>query len=228
MDRKRISRQVLLLVVACLLCGCTPTAEEAPTVEVEDMTLTDRNATADGRVRFLEYTRYSGDFVEDGSGDAVEDVAAILVQNTSGEYLQFSELVFHVGTQTLSFTVTGLPPGACCWVLEQDARQIQAGEVFYYVEDSSIYLPVSQVGDTLQAELGSGSLTVRNYSNTAVHDVQVYYKQIHEDGHLFGGITYACPVGSLEPGEEKALTAGHSDPGHTQIVRIERTKEDRS
>lgn len=226
MDRKRISRQACLLLLAFLLCGCTPRGDAGPVVDLEEVTIADRDATADGKLRFLEYTRYSGAFLEDGSGDAVEGVAAILVQNTSGEYLQFSELVFHVGAQTLSFTVTGLPPGASCWVLEQDALQIREGEIFYYVEDSSIYLPVSQVGDSLQAELGSGSLTVRNYSSTAMRDVWVYYKQVHEDGSLLGGITYSCSVGSLEPGEEKELTAGHSDPQRAQIVRIERTQED--
>lgn len=224
MDGKRILRQAFLLVLAILLCGCA--SRDLP-VDGTDVTVADRSETMDGRIRFLDEIRYSGAFVEDGSGDLVEGVAAILVQNTSEEYLQFSELVFQAGTKILSFTVTGLPPEACCWVLEQDAQQIPEGEDFLYVEDSSIYLPMLRMEEDLQVQIGSGSLTVRNGHDAAIHEAQVYYKQVNEDGHLFGGITYTWPVGDLAPGEEKVLTADHCDPGFVQVVWADGAKSPR-
>lgn len=35
-----------------------------------------------------------------------------------------------------------------------------------------------------------------------MHDVYVYYKQVHTDGNYFGGITFHCSLGSIEPGQQ--------------------------
>lgn len=218
---------IWLTVLAVSLVGCTaPPEETAGTqVTVEDVMIPYRNGTEDGKLVFLEYTRYTGGFVEDGSGDPVEDVAAILVQNTTSEYLQYSQLVFRIGDEIATFQVTGLPPGARCWVLEADRLQIGSGQQFSYVEGTTSFVPVEQAVD-MSVELLEGSLIVRNHAHSAIHDVYVYYKQVHEDGDLLGGITYRCSVGSVEPESQKRVTAGHSDPGDARVVRIECSKEE--
>lgn len=223
---KRITVVWLSALTALAICasGCSPPPAEgtSPTVAVEEVTIPYRSGTEDGKLTFLEYTRYTGGFVEDGSGDPVEDVAAILVQNTTSDYLQYAELRFQIGGADATFLVTGLPPGAKCWVMERDRLTVDTDLVYYYVEGSTAFVSVGE--DTgMDVELKDGSLVVRNLSKTDASEVYVYYRTVHEDGNYFGGITYRCSAGALAAGEQAEVTAGHCDPGATRVVRIERS-----
>ena len=59
----------------------------------------------------LQWGTYTGPYVEDGSGRAVEKVACILVRNTTEQYLDYGEVKATVGEKNCSFVVTGLPAG---------------------------------------------------------------------------------------------------------------------
>ncbi|MBQ7346284.1 MAG: hypothetical protein IJW45_09545 [Oscillospiraceae bacterium] len=214
---------LVALVLTVSGCGAPPPEGTVPSgVEVEDVTVPYRSGTEDGKLTFLEFTRYTGGFLEDGSGDPVEDVAAILVQNTTSEYLQYAQLRFQIGGAEATFLVTGLPPGARCWVLERDRLTVEADLVYRYIEGSTAFVPVGE--DTgMDVELKDGSLVVRNLSETDASEVYVYYRTVHEDGNYFGGITYRCSAGALAAGEQAEVTAGHCDPEVTRVVRIERS-----
>lgn len=224
---KRIG--VLLLALA-LLAGCASNGPDsgnratAGTVPVE----TDPPATSmDGKLLFEDYACYSGGYVEDGSGDAVNQVAAVLVKNLSDEYLDVAQLTFRIDGKTAVFQLSGLPAGDSAWVLEINRLQIAPDGEFQLIDSACGYLPQAmQNNPLLPITLQRGRITVQNCYPERVDDVVVYYKQLHEDGNCFGGITYRCSVGSLEPMEQKAAVAGHCSPGKCRIVRIEWNKEE--
>lgn len=231
-------KKLSLFLIVLLLAGCAASPENTappqtvatvppePGLDIQSVPIAHNNTAAGGRLRFLEQSRYTGGFLEDGSGVAVENVAALLVRNDSQQYLHHSVLTFRVGDSTATFKVTGLPPGASCWVLEQNRLQIDAAQrLEYQSEAHTIFAPVERVTE-LDVELLSGSLIVRNISQESIRSAYIYYKELHTDGNYLGGITYRCLVGSMKPGTQQQLNASHSTPGFTRVVRIERSKEE--
>ncbi len=61
-------------------------------------------------LRFTSFGRYSGAYVEDGSDDPEEDVAIVLVVNTSERFLEYAAISFEIDGEPATFTVTNLPP----------------------------------------------------------------------------------------------------------------------
>lgn len=173
----------------------------------------------------LDIGRYDGMFVEDGSDDAVEDVACILVQNTTEQYLDYGVISAAVGGKDCSFVVTGLPGGACAWVLEKDRCVMDANGVYEYKDDSVSQLrDVSKEDERVKVELRDGKIVVSNLSGTDLSSVRIYYKRIHDDGNFLGGITYTTAAENLKAGESTELTAGHSTETGCAVVRLDITE----
>lgn len=169
----------------------------------------------------LEYSRYSGPFPEDGSGRQVENVAAMLVHNSSDKFLDYAMIEAWVGSHQGTFRVTGLPPGGTAWVLEQDGLTLTPQERFiatacedYFFRDDAVY-----TSDKLSVETDGNSLTVTNKSDGGLRNVCIYYKTVHEDGNYFGGISYLLEFGDLSPGQTVTRQASRYGPG-SRIVRL--------
>lgn len=172
----------------------------------------------------LQWGTYSGAYVEDGSRDAVEKVACILVKNTTEQYLDYGEVKATVGEKTCKFVVTGLPGGASAWVAEEQVQTMEEGEEFTYLEQT-----VSQLRDLPQAEgieilFLNGELQVTNNSDEDYSEIRVYYKQLHSDGNYLGGITYTVTTGVVEKGQTVQVTAGHSAEMSCAVVRVDTTE----
>lgn len=168
----------------------------------------------------MEYSRYTGIFPEDGSGREVEEVAAILVHNSSNRFLDYATVEAVVGTQTGTFYVTGLPPGGTAWVLEKNGLTLTPGEKFeaksctdYYFRDEAILQT-----DDLKVEPQGSSLTVTNQTKKTLKNVCIYYKTVHEDGRYFGGITYLLAFDDLEPDQTVTKQSVHFGSS-SRIVR---------
>lgn len=217
----------LVLAVLLLLAGCR---QEKPEESTRDgvsagsvpIELEPPDTTADGKLLFADYASFTGGYMEDGTGDMVENVAAVLVENLSDEYLEYASLTFEIEGKQAVFEVTGLTAGDAAWVLEKNRLQIDPDADFRFVTSSCGYLQdVTRSRWELMVTMSDGVLTARNNSEKAMHNVYVYYKRVHEDGNYFGGITYRCDIGSLESGEQKEAVAGHSSAQGCRIVKIE-------
>ena len=176
----------------------------------------------------LSYDRFSlfsGQFPEDGTDTLVENVAAVLVTNTSDSFLEFATLTFDIDGNLATFIVTGLPVGRSAWVLEQNRMTASHRSTLNYLDCvSSVRDDVISETDLVTITSDGNTLTARNNSTETLTDVCVYYKVRHEDGNFFGGITYLVSFGDLGPGESSTSIAGHFDASNTEIVRIGWTK----
>lgn len=202
-----------LLALLMLTSGCVQKEPEStqPTGQL--------NMSFGGLV-CLEYSRYTGAFPEDGKDTQVSNVAAMLIHNSSTQFLEYATIECAIGEQTGFFFVTGLPPGAMVWVLERSGMTLSEGDTFkatkcedYVYRDDAIMMT-----DKLSVCSEGNTLTVTNNTDGTLDNVTVYYKTVMEDGRYFGGISYLLSFGSLPPGGSASKASSHFGPD-AKIVR---------
>ena len=196
-----------------------PTYETVPPSEDGSVEL------REGKLSFSSCGRYSGAFVEDGSDRPVENVAAILVTNLTGDYLTYAALQFEINGEAATFVVTGLPAGESAWVLEYNALQIDSGANFVALESAMQFIP-TESWDELEVTFREGLLSAKNLTDQTYIDGYVYYKRLHTDGNYLGGITYRSSLGDLAPGDTIEVTAGHAGEELCRVVRITQNTEE--
>lgn len=168
---------------------------------------------------------YNGEFVEDGSGLPVEDVASILITNKSDQYLDYAKLTYEVDGNEAIFIVSGLNPGKSAWVLESKGLKATKSSSFVYVNALTAYKDhVVRAPKELDISYRSGMLKVKNVTDEPLENVVIYYKTVHKDGKYLGGKTYAVSFGTLESGQTVQKDAGHYTEEWTQIVRVDLSK----
>lgn len=174
-----------------------------------------------GRLEFSYYGSFTGEFVEDGTDEYVQNVAIIFVTNISESYLEYAVITFDIDGQVAAFTATGLAPGESVWVLEQNRLKVEKGAEFKYVDDVSSFKKYMSPAETgVKVTLGEGQLKARNTTGKDLNDVYVYYKQVHTDGNFLGGITYRVNIGNMKAGEEIDCVAMHSSPKNSKVVSV--------
>ncbi len=167
----------------------------------------------------LEFTSYSGIYYEDGSNEEVENVAAILVENRSEDFLEKATITYDASGKTATFVVTALPSGKKCWVLEQSRMEMTGGIEFEFLDCVSGFRKDSSLNEELLGVTCEGDVvTVANKGEEPLYSVCVYYKNTHDDGNYLGGITYLISIEEIKGGESQEKRAGHFNES-SEIVR---------
>jgi hypothetical protein len=164
---------------------------------------------------------YNGAFVEDGSDEPVQNVAALLVTNGSEQYLDLAKLTYEIDGQEAVFLVMGLPAGGTAWVLESSRRTASAQSEFRHKNTVTSFRDnaVNRL-EGVDLEFNGTMLRATNTTDKTFKALTVYYKVLHDDGNYLGGIAYMVTFGDLEPGESVEKIAGHFQSDKTHIVRI--------
>jgi hypothetical protein len=180
----------------------------------------DSNRLSEHELVCLEYSSFTGAFPEDGTGRPVQSVAAMLIRNDSGKFLDYALVKCDIGTGTGTFKVTGLPAGKAVWVLEQDSKTVASEDKFAVsdCEDYSFRSDAMVSTDKLKVVTNGNTVTVTNVSGEALENVCIYYKSVHSDGNFFGGITYMLGFGTLEAGQTAQKQSSHFGED-SEIVR---------
>lgn len=176
---------------------------------------------ASGDITCDEFGIFSGQFVEDGRDELVENVAAVLVTNRTDRFLDFATLSFDIDGQTATFILSGLPAGRSAWVMEATRMTATSSSVFTYQNCvNSFRDDVTASTDKVAISSDGNMLTAVNNTSETLEDVFVYYRTLHTDGNFLGGITYRADFGTLEPGASVETMAGHFNKETSEIVRV--------
>lgn len=168
-----------------------------------------------------DFALFSGQYVEDGRDELVENVASILVTNRSGRFLDLATLTYDIDGQTATFIVTGLPPGRSAWVMEASRMTANHSSSFTYQDCVTAFRDdVVASTDKITITSNGNMLTASNNTHDTLENVCLYYRSVHTDGNFFGGITYLVSFGTLEPGASVETLAGHYVEGNSEIIRI--------
>lgn len=167
-----------------------------------------------------EYSRFSGEYVEDGQGQPVQYVAAMLVTNQSDAFLDLATLTYLIDGKEATFVVTGLPPKTSAWVMEKNRMTIGENAVFQRKDCSAAFREHGGFTGEISLLADGHNLTAINETDKTLKNVYVYYKVLHSDGNFFGGITYRVGFGDLAPDAAVEKIAGHYTKDGAQVVRI--------
>ena len=187
---------------------------------------------AEAKLRFTQYGRFTGLYMEDGRDEYVQGVVALYVTNTSDEYLEYANVKCDVNGQEAVFVVTGLKPNSSAWVLERNRLTINEENIndvtmTHLSDQSSFKDDNADRASDLIVKLQSGYLTAYNNSGKDKKSVYVYYKKQftsageYQNGIYLGGITYRVLLGDIKNGETVQAIAGHCTPQGCEVVRIE-------
>lgn len=222
-SENRIFRWLPPVLIVVLAAAITAVLIVLPREEADTPRSTDPPST--GGLTCLQFSRYSGAYVEDGSDEAVSDVAAALIHNDSEKFLDLATVTYAVGSKTATFVVKGLPPGGSAWVLEANRMKLEDGDTFE-LEDCVTSFREDAVRSTedLSVTAKGNTLSVRNDSGETLQNVCIYYKVAHTDGNYLGGITYVLDFGTMEPGQTAQKQSAHYGE-NAEIVRYSFQRE---
>lgn len=164
---------------------------------------------------------YEGGYMEDGSGEYMVDVAAIVLFNTAAYGIEQARVVLQWEQGAYEFEVKMLPPRASVLVLEKSGQKYadhrwtectgfqQTGEA--WAEATELFVE----------EHGETALCIRNTVDRPLRDIRIYYKGYLPDDEVYlGGITYCTGIEELKPGESIILRPYRYVREYTKIVRI--------
>lgn len=224
---KRIIAVFLCLSIA-LLCGCakgtTETTQPAQTTETDFGY--EFPATVFDGVSVESCFLYTGEYIEDGSFENCENVAAIKVKNGSLNDIQLVRIIVKTDVKEMTFEVSTLLAGETVTVLEKSKQTMAANEKIVEITYSNkVYFSenVSLKEDTFLVQGNLATINIKNISDTDIEsDVYVYYKKKDADGNFFGGITFRAKAeGGLKSGEIKQLPASAFDPNNCEVLFVD-------
>ena len=175
-------------------------------------------AVEDTYLTALSLAAYEGPFWEDGTDEEVTGIAALVVENNSGLFVERGAVILSVNDQTLVFELEALPPGERVLVLEKDRKvYCPCEEIVCYGWVKNAY-PEHIPGVTV-ADNSLGVFCVINQSDALLERVTVYYKNYDSQSGMFiGGTSYQAEVERLQPHETRAISPYHYAQGSSRIV----------
>ena len=213
---------ILLCVCIVFICGCTPdnTGADKKTAYGYDIS----NAIDIGVVIDDIYL-YSGKYIEDGSYDECENVAALKVKNLSETDIQLIRINVKTDTKELSFEITTLVAGSTVIVLEKSKQTIAENEKIISIETENradFSDRISLKTDTFIVQGNLSTMNIKNISPNEIQgDIYIYYKKKDADGNYFGGITFRTKAAGLKPSEIKQLPAANFDPSDSEVLFVD-------
>lgn len=178
----------------------------------------------------LEYTSlvaqkliaYEGAFLEDGSEEAVEDVAALILENTGTIGIEYAQIIVMQSGRELSFDATYIPPKSRILLLEENKQAYSDAPVTACRCRTVIPGVFDRSERTVSIrETGMCTLEVTNLTDREVSGIRVYYKHHEGANDLYvGGITYSTVIPELAPGESRSVTPYRYASGYAQVVAV--------
>ncbi len=179
-------------------------------------------------VTLEEIFAVSGEFVEDGSFDHADKVAAVRLKNQSGRTLEALSFKIIMEGEEFSFSVSMFPSGKSLTVLELSKKPLpeNVGKVECRVDYYLFCEKQNRMGD-FSVEILDGAVKVTNLSgHDAENEITVYYKRTN-GGSLYGGRTYRIRIKEgIGAGECVVATAAHAKKEKTETVFIEEIEGD--
>lgn len=167
--------------------------------------------------------RYTGMYMEDGSGDIVSGVMMVIIRNSGEQDVQLANITALCGDLEYRFSLTNLAAGEQVVLLDLDRKE-SGGEILssaVLTESVLFSEPMDRMADAIEISGLDGMLNVKNVSDADMEgDIFIYYKYAAED-IFYGGITFRVRIeGGLKAGELRQIPAGHYSPAGCVIVQV--------
>lgn len=221
----------LILALAGVLCGCTGERKTEvvafrtiPTAAAQNhpVSMTFPTTVPDSRLIVEELRQYQGSYWEDGSGDFVEDVAALMICNPTDRMIAFAAFAVDTPEGTLYFFAYRLPPKSRCLVLEYGRKSCDPQKALT-CRELMLRWDTQELSREQINYIGLGSqMTIVNRDSRQLNHVTVWYKQYVQTGDYYlGGAAYSADLFCIQPDEQRTIMPQYYDAAHARIVAIE-------
>lgn len=177
-------------------------------------------------INLMKLSTVDGEFVEDGSDDAVKGVMAATFKNVLDKTLQYAKLQIKIGEEVYNFEISTIPAGESVIAFETSRKSAPSGILGDVTMTAVhiVYFEIEQplMEDTLEITVENGIIKIENISNESItRDFSVFYKNKNEETFI-GGITYRVRiVDTLEPGKTLTGYASHAVPDESIIMFVQ-------
>lgn len=187
----------------------------------------DKVELSDSNLIIEKVGSYTGNYLEDGSDEPIEKVAAIIISNTSDKMLQVGDITFKVSDkENATFRVTNLLPHTSALVLESNKRKYSDKDDYSYGTVVNAYLDAPDLlEDKFEVIKENGKLKLKNKTDKTYKKVYVYYKYVQSGGAFMGGITYRVPFENIEGKKTVTSVANHFSANTSVIVDVQIAEE---
>ena len=162
---------------------------------------------------------YDGPFWEDGSGQEVTGVTALLLENTGSYGMDRVWVVMQQGNRLLRFTANTIPPGATVAVLESDKAVFQKQDIDICYGWHRLQLDGWKHEEILLREIDMGTISLQNTTDETIRNIRLLYKDSLQ-GMYIGGVTNMHTVKELLPGEIIAVDPERYARGNSKIICV--------
>lgn len=203
----------LVMVFLLVICNIFPAnAGAEPTILEFPFLISDTDLVAE------YFISYEGDFFEDGTGEFVIDNAALCVYNRGEHPIDFASVHIETTEGSYYFEGTCIAPHAKVVLLEKNRSAYPKGDVCC-AEGKTVASSKINVMQDLHIEgVDIGRVRVTNRSDKPLYNIRLYYKRYDSQWGIYvGGITYATPVGDLQPGESITIAPTCYVNGYSRI-----------
>lgn len=218
---------LLIVVIAAIILFCSSDVFQIRKFKgftpFDDKNLNQNLVLDEENLKITAIGKYTGTYMEDGSDDQIENVAAMIVKNESDKALQIAEVEISINNEeTALFRITNLPAGGTVMALDLN-RLIcsDKGTVSKASEAVRFFEKVPMAEEKLEVSGEDNRVTLKNLSEDTYPMVYVYYKTRIEKDLYLGGITYRIPFEEIEGKTQIDTDAAHYSPEKSEIVEIQ-------
>lgn len=181
-------------------------------------------AVDDIGVEIVSVGKYTGPFTDNGTNDAVEDVLAVVVRNTTDQVVSFSTFTVNYAPEKFcTFSPTNLPANQSALVFTvsepvkyEDVKQFKITDSMSVLADG---LPM--IEDIVGVDFVDGQFIITNKTGDDIGDVYVRYKNCVEGNAYLGGITFSVVAMDMTAYETRKVDAKDFDPETSVIIAVE-------
>ena len=153
------------------------------------------------------------------SDENVSDLAALLVENTSGKYLAEANITATLSNGAVcSFTVTDLPADKIITLFAEDDETFTADDSCVDLSSEAVFED-AVTPDQLSVTAMGMDVMVENTSGEDLTNIDIYCRDILGESY-FGGAVYKHTIENLSAGQTATVTVSESFVGMVEVVRI--------
>ena len=226
---QRIFLWLLALVVSTLGMAhiLTPKAEPGPEFAPRETATSEQtgalpHSVSGSDLQIQALVQFEGDFWEDGTGEYVSNVAALLLYNPSDIGITYGKVYLTLQQQEYLFEFTYLPAGGRLLVPEKNRLPYVRGKATdcrceelvtgdFGTEDSGVTI----------SRKGLAGIILENTTGGEVKVTLSYKLYLQEQDALIGGTTYKITVDNLSAGEIREIVPPKFVWGYSAVVDIQ-------
>ena len=206
---------VLIVAAACAAAIILPKKFNKDVPESKTSVTTEEQKpefSLSGDLTVSDIFTYSGEYVEDGSDENVENIAAVTLTNTGKTDYQYIEFTLKTADGEYAFAASSVHAGSVTTVLDRN-KTVAGKETAVTEGECALKGEYEQApggyDDKFAVYLDNGTMNIKNISGADMPGtITVYYKNADENG-IFGGITYRATIKGLKADEIQQRYSRH-------------------